>query len=66
MSPPTRPGPTLARRGFTDTQRAQTLLEDPALGPLADHREELVGALARAADPDAALLGLVRLLESEL
>ena len=64
MNPPTRPGPTLARRGFTDTQRAQTLLEDPALAPLADHREELVGALARAADPDAALLGLVRLLES--
>lgn len=64
MSSSTRPGPTLARRGFTDTERAQSLFDDPALAPLVDHREELLSGLARAADPDAALLGLVRVLEA--
>ncbi|HIZ99730.1 MAG TPA: bifunctional [glutamine synthetase] adenylyltransferase/[glutamine synthetase]-adenylyl-L-tyrosine phosphorylase [Candidatus Janibacter merdipullorum] len=61
---PVRPGPTLARRGFTDTRRAQTLLEDPVLEPLVADPADLLAALARAADPDAALLGLVRVLES--
>lgn len=61
---PTRPAPTLARRGFSDTRRAELLLADPALEPLTGAREDLLAALARAADPDAALLGLVRLLEA--
>ena len=64
MSPPTRPLPTLARRGFSDTRRAESLLADPALAPLADVREPILRALARAADPDQALLGLVRLMEA--
>ena len=59
---PQRTGP-LARRGFSDTRRAQALLDEPVLDPLGD-RSDLVAALARAADPDAALLGLVRVLES--
>ncbi|WP_068259432.1 bifunctional [glutamine synthetase] adenylyltransferase/[glutamine synthetase]-adenylyl-L-tyrosine phosphorylase [Janibacter limosus] len=63
MSPPTRPLPTLARRGFSDPRRAESLLADPALEPLADVRELILAALAKSADPDQALLGLVRLLE---
>lgn len=61
---PNRPGPTLARRGFTDTRKAQTLLEDPALEPLVEESSVLLAGLSRAADPDGALLGLVRLLEA--
>ncbi|MEN3123219.1 bifunctional [glutamine synthetase] adenylyltransferase/[glutamine synthetase]-adenylyl-L-tyrosine phosphorylase [Janibacter sp. LM] len=64
MTPPRRAVPGLARRGFNDTARAETLLSDPALEPLVDAREPLLAALGRAADPDAALLGLVRLLEA--
>ena len=64
MTPPARPLPTLARRGFSDTRRAESLLDDPALTPLADARAELLAALARSADPDQALLGLVRLMEA--
>ncbi|WP_435203651.1 bifunctional [glutamine synthetase] adenylyltransferase/[glutamine synthetase]-adenylyl-L-tyrosine phosphorylase [Janibacter sp. GS2] len=60
----TRSGPALARRGFTDTRRAQQLLDDPVLEPLLEEPAPLLGALSRAADPDAALLGLVRLLEA--
>lgn len=64
MSTPARPGRVLARRGFSDTRRAESLLADPALEPLVDAREELLAALARTADPDQALLALVRLLEA--
>lgn len=64
MSTPARPGRVLARRGFSDTRRAESLLADPALEPLLDAREELLAALARTADPDQALLALVRLLEA--
>ncbi|WP_338747929.1 bifunctional [glutamine synthetase] adenylyltransferase/[glutamine synthetase]-adenylyl-L-tyrosine phosphorylase [Janibacter alittae] len=65
MTPPPRPGPTLARHGFTDTRRAEHLLADPALDlPEGVERDRLIRALTRAADPDGALLGLVRVLES--
>lgn len=65
MTPPPRPGPTLAKRGFTDTRRSERLLADPALGfPEGVEQDRLIRALTRAADPDGALLGLVRVLES--
>lgn len=54
----------LARRGFTDTRRAEQLLGEPVLERLVEDPAPLLGALSRAADPDAALLGLVRVLES--
>ncbi len=58
-----------ARLGFAEPERADRLLADPVLAglldPLDDHFDDgLVEALSRAADPDLALLGLVRLLES--
>jgi glutamate-ammonia-ligase adenylyltransferase len=52
----------LARLGFADAARAQRLLSSPAVAPVADDAEVL-SALAEAADPDQALLGLDRLLE---
>lgn len=64
MTPPARPGPSISRRGFDDTRRAESLLADPALAPLAEVRDDLVAALTRAADPDSALLGLVRVVEA--
>ncbi|SMC67082.1 bifunctional [glutamine synthetase] adenylyltransferase/[glutamine synthetase]-adenylyl-L-tyrosine phosphorylase [Janibacter indicus] len=64
MTPPARPGPSISRRGFDDTRRAESLLADPALAPLAEVRGDLVAALTRAADPDSALLGLVRVVEA--
>ncbi|MFP5335788.1 MAG: bifunctional [glutamine synthetase] adenylyltransferase/[glutamine synthetase]-adenylyl-L-tyrosine phosphorylase [Actinomycetes bacterium] len=59
----------LARLGFSDPPRAQQLLADPALAGLVDPLEDLfddgvVTALGAAADPDLALLGLVRLTEA--
>lgn len=54
----------LARRGFVDPARAERLLADHVLDGLAECRAELLDALARSADPDGALLGTVRLLES--
>lgn len=59
----------LARLGFAEPARADTLLEDPALAGLTDPLDEvfadgLPDALSRVADPDLALLGLVRLMES--
>ena len=59
----------LARNGFVDLDRAIALLDDPALHALPDGGvggldEGLLAALGETADPDAALLGLVRLLES--
>ncbi|GAB2676576.1 bifunctional [glutamine synthetase] adenylyltransferase/[glutamine synthetase]-adenylyl-L-tyrosine phosphorylase [Thalassiella azotivora] len=59
----------MARLGFADPRRAQQLLADPALAGLVDPLEEvfddgLLRALGETPDPDLALLGLLRLLES--
>ena len=54
----------LARRGLVDATRAEQLLADPALGPLTLCRDAILDALGRTADPDGALLGLVRLAEA--
>ncbi|NHA67748.1 bifunctional [glutamine synthetase] adenylyltransferase/[glutamine synthetase]-adenylyl-L-tyrosine phosphorylase [Phycicoccus flavus] len=59
----------VARLGFTDPARANALLDDPALDGLAGTPDRidaggLAEALSRTADPDGALLGLVRVLES--
>ena len=67
-SPPraVRPTAQLARAGFTDPDAAARLLADAALGPLAEAGtgpDEVVAWLAPTADPDRALLCLVRLLE---
>lgn len=56
-------GATLARWGFTDPSTAQRLLESAVLHDLPDERTGLTAALAHTADPDRALLALVRLLE---
>lgn len=70
MSPrmPSVPG-DLTRLGFAEPRRADTLLADPALAPLVKDRDRvetdgLAVTLARVADPDQALLTLVRLLEA--
>ena len=59
----------LARLGFDDPRRALALLDDAALHSVIDNRESietdgLARALADTADPDQALLGVVRLMES--
>jgi len=59
----------LARLGFAEPARADALLDDPALAGLTDPLDEVFGdglpdALSQVADPDLALLGLVRLMES--
>ena len=59
----------LARLGFADPERAVGLLADPALLPLRSvipdgQVDEVVGAIGDTADPDEALLALVRVLES--
>ena len=59
----------LARLGFADPARADALLDDPALAGLSDPLDEVFGdglpdALSQVADPDLALFGLVRLMES--
>jgi glutamate-ammonia-ligase adenylyltransferase len=59
----------LARLGFADPARAASLLEDNALLPLRGAEEDgrldgLVAALGETADPDQALLGLVRVAEA--
>jgi [glutamine synthetase] adenylyltransferase / [glutamine synthetase]-adenylyl-L-tyrosine phosphorylase len=59
----------LARLGFADPARADALLDDAALAGLSDPLDDVFGdglpdALAQVADPDLALLGLVRLMES--
>jgi glutamate-ammonia-ligase adenylyltransferase len=58
----------LARFGFADPGRAERQLADPALAGLVDPLEDvfddgLMQALRRTADPDQALLGLVRFME---
>lgn len=60
---------TLARLGFADPPRAVQLLGDPALAGLVDPLDDLFAdglpdALGVVADPDLALLSLVRLMES--
>ena len=65
----TTTGGQLARLGFADPARAERLLQDSALIGFADPLEDvfhdgLPDALSAAADPDQALLGLVRVLES--
>ncbi|MFF7788805.1 bifunctional [glutamine synthetase] adenylyltransferase/[glutamine synthetase]-adenylyl-L-tyrosine phosphorylase [Streptomyces sp. NPDC007991] len=54
----------LLRHGFTDALAAERLLDTAELAPL---REDpvLLDALGATADPDLALLGLVRLLEAQ-
>jgi [glutamine synthetase] adenylyltransferase / [glutamine synthetase]-adenylyl-L-tyrosine phosphorylase len=59
----------IARLGFADPARAKALLDDPAIAGLIrsrDHIESdgLAAALAEVPDPDGALLGLVRFMES--
>ncbi|HET7476906.1 MAG TPA: bifunctional [glutamine synthetase] adenylyltransferase/[glutamine synthetase]-adenylyl-L-tyrosine phosphorylase [Dermatophilaceae bacterium] len=59
----------LARLGFADPGRADRLLGDPALVGLVDPLDDLFGdgvveAMGEVADPDQALLGLVRLMEA--
>ncbi len=59
----------LARLGFAEPDRAARLLGDPALAGFVDPFDDvfhdgLPDALSRAADPDLALLGLVRVVES--
>ncbi|HET9656521.1 MAG TPA: bifunctional [glutamine synthetase] adenylyltransferase/[glutamine synthetase]-adenylyl-L-tyrosine phosphorylase [Kineosporiaceae bacterium] len=61
-------GGLLARLGFSDPARAERLLADPALAGLLDPLEDrfadgVLSALSETADPDLALLGLVRMLE---
>src|SRR5450432_2214386 len=53
----------LARVGFTEPSRAAELIYAPALAGLAGD-DRLLAALAATADPDAALIGLTRLLEA--
>jgi [glutamine synthetase] adenylyltransferase / [glutamine synthetase]-adenylyl-L-tyrosine phosphorylase len=55
--------------GFAEPARADTLLDDPALAGLTDPLDDVFGdglpdALSQVADPDLALLGLVRLMEA--
>lgn len=54
----------LLRHGFTDPSTAERLLGSEALAPVAEDTV-LLDALAATADPDLALLGLVRLAEAE-
>ncbi|WP_030900747.1 bifunctional [glutamine synthetase] adenylyltransferase/[glutamine synthetase]-adenylyl-L-tyrosine phosphorylase [Streptomyces sp. NRRL S-474] len=54
----------LLRHGFTDASAAERLLDSPELVPLRDD-PVLLDALGATADPDLALLGLVRLLEAQ-
>lgn len=51
----------LARRGFSDSPKALRLVEQAGLDARAD--TDVLTSLAAAADPDQALLGLLRLLE---
>ncbi|MFJ2391443.1 MULTISPECIES: bifunctional [glutamine synthetase] adenylyltransferase/[glutamine synthetase]-adenylyl-L-tyrosine phosphorylase [unclassified Streptomyces] len=54
----------LLRHGFTDASAAERLLESDQLAPIrAD--PVLLEALGKTADPDLALLGLVRLVEAQ-
>jgi glutamate-ammonia-ligase adenylyltransferase len=68
MSPPEQAGRSsltarLVRAGFSDTATAGARLGDPAIAPLGAD-PALLDALGATADPDLALLGLVRLAEA--
>ncbi|MFF1275964.1 bifunctional [glutamine synthetase] adenylyltransferase/[glutamine synthetase]-adenylyl-L-tyrosine phosphorylase [Streptomyces marokkonensis] len=54
----------LLRHGFTDPSAAERLLDSAGLAPVRND-PVLLDALGQAADPDLALLGLVRLLEAQ-
>ncbi|MFI1163014.1 bifunctional [glutamine synthetase] adenylyltransferase/[glutamine synthetase]-adenylyl-L-tyrosine phosphorylase [Streptomyces sp. NPDC020801] len=54
----------LLRHGFTDASAAERLLQSPELAPIRND-PVLLEALGATADPDLALLGLVRLLEAQ-
>ncbi|MGC4985612.1 MULTISPECIES: bifunctional [glutamine synthetase] adenylyltransferase/[glutamine synthetase]-adenylyl-L-tyrosine phosphorylase [unclassified Streptomyces] len=54
----------LLRHGFTDPSAAEGLLEGPELEPVRSD-PVLLDALGATADPDLALLGLVRLVEAQ-
>ncbi|MBW8737104.1 MAG: bifunctional [glutamine synthetase] adenylyltransferase/[glutamine synthetase]-adenylyl-L-tyrosine phosphorylase [Streptomyces turgidiscabies] len=54
----------LLRHGFTDPSAAERLLDSVELAPLRDD-PVLLDALGATADPDLALLGLVRLAEAQ-
>ena len=56
----------LIRLGLRDLDRATRLCDTPRLAPLlqADPDDDLLGDVGRAADPDGALLLLVRILEA--
>ncbi|MER5494182.1 bifunctional [glutamine synthetase] adenylyltransferase/[glutamine synthetase]-adenylyl-L-tyrosine phosphorylase [Streptomyces sp. NPDC002490] len=54
----------LLRHGFTDPSTAERLLDGEALAP-ARADPVLLDALGRTADPDLALVGLVRLVEAQ-
>jgi len=63
------PEAMLARLGFAEPDRAARLLSDPALAGLIDPLDDSfadgpIQALAEVADPDLALLSLVRLMEA--
>ncbi|KAB7744664.1 bifunctional [glutamine synthetase] adenylyltransferase/[glutamine synthetase]-adenylyl-L-tyrosine phosphorylase [Nostocoides sp. F2B08] len=59
----------IARLGFDDPERVLRLLSDPAVADLIHTTERiedegLAASLSRTADPDAAALGMVRLMET--
>ncbi|GGW91443.1 glutamate-ammonia-ligase adenylyltransferase [Streptomyces malachitofuscus] len=54
----------LLRHGFTDPSAAERLLDSDELAPVRND-PVLLDALGRTADPDLALVGLVRLLEAQ-
>ncbi|MEU9138327.1 bifunctional [glutamine synthetase] adenylyltransferase/[glutamine synthetase]-adenylyl-L-tyrosine phosphorylase [Streptomyces sp. NPDC048404] len=54
----------LLRHGFTDPSAAEGLLDGPELAPVRSD-PVLLDALGATADPDLALLGLVRLVEAQ-
>ncbi|MFF3482349.1 bifunctional [glutamine synthetase] adenylyltransferase/[glutamine synthetase]-adenylyl-L-tyrosine phosphorylase [Streptomyces sp. NPDC002701] len=54
----------LLRHGFTDPSAAERLLDGPQLAPVTND-PVLLDALAATADPDLALLGLVRIVEAQ-
>ena len=54
----------LARLGFADARAAEQDLAHPGIAGLAQADDRLVAALSAAADPDAALGALVRLVDA--
>ncbi len=58
------PAGRLVRLGFADAHVAAANLAHPSLAALVDEDGRLLTALAAAADPDAALAGLVRVLDA--